>query len=70
MPDMNKLILFDVDKTLIKSSKGHLEAFSTGIYSKEQLESAGADFTVENLEDKDKILEILKLVNLGIERKT
>ncbi|MDI6603293.1 MAG: HAD family hydrolase [Patescibacteria group bacterium] len=32
---------------------------TTGIYSKEQLEDAGADFVVESLKDKNKILEIL-----------
>jgi phosphoglycolate phosphatase-like HAD superfamily hydrolase len=32
---------------------------TTGIYSKEQLEGAGADFVVESLRDKNKILEIL-----------
>lgn len=31
----------------------------TGIYSKEQLENAGADFVVDNLRDKNKILEII-----------
>ncbi|MBI2128686.1 HAD hydrolase-like protein [Candidatus Woesearchaeota archaeon] len=32
---------------------------TTGSYSKEQLEAAGADFILENLKDIDKILEII-----------
>lgn len=32
---------------------------ATGIYSKEQLESAGADFVLENLKDKNAVLEIV-----------
>jgi phosphoglycolate phosphatase-like HAD superfamily hydrolase len=35
---------------------------TTGIYSKEQLKNAGADFVVANLKDKNKIL---KLINSG-----
>ena len=32
---------------------------ATGIYSKEQLESAGADFVLEDLKDKNAVLEIV-----------
>lgn len=32
---------------------------ATGIYSKEQLESAGADFVLENLKDKNAVLEMV-----------
>lgn len=57
---MNKLILFDIDKTLIKSSKGHNKAFSEAfkiVY--------GVDTTIDiinhhGMTDQQIIIEVLK----------
>lgn len=62
-PD-NRVFLFGDTPRDIKAGK---EAgvttigVATGIYSGKQLEEAGADFVLENLEDTDRVLEILSL---------
>ena len=57
---MNKLVLFDIDKTLIEGSKGHREAFSYAFKQVYGVET-GIDFiNPEGMTDQQIIIEVLK----------
>lgn len=58
----NNVFLFGDAPQDMKAGKGagvRTVGVTTGIYSKEQLENAGADFILENLKDTNKILKII-----------
>jgi phosphoglycolate phosphatase len=58
----NNVFLFGDTPQDIKAGKGAgtiTLGVATGIYSKEQLENAGADFVLENLKGVDKVLKII-----------
>jgi len=57
---MDKLVLFDIDSTLIKGAKGHREAFSEAFK-----EIYGVDTTIDiinhhGMTDQQIIIEVLK----------
>jgi len=47
------------DMSAGKEARVNTVGITTGIYSKEQLEGAGADFILENLKDTNRVLEII-----------
>jgi beta-phosphoglucomutase-like phosphatase (HAD superfamily) len=49
----NKLILFDIDETLIDSGKAGTRAFNNAFAEPFGIEDAGADLVVENLREKE-----------------
>lgn len=58
----NNVFLFGDAPQDMKAGKGagvRTVGVTTGSYSKEQLENAGADFILENLKDTDKVLKII-----------
>jgi beta-phosphoglucomutase-like phosphatase (HAD superfamily) len=65
---MNKLVLFDIDKTLIRSSMGHKAAFSLAFK-----EAYGIDTNIDVIQhsgmtDQQIIYEVLKLSGLDNEQ--
>ena len=67
---MDLLVFFDIDNTLIQSSSGHVEALlqsigvATGVFTAQQLSSAGAQKVIPDLKGADDILQILLKTNL------
>ncbi len=60
-PENNVFLFGDTPLDVKAGKEGGVKTIgvATGDYSKEQLESAGADFVLENLEDTGKILKII-----------
>ena len=61
---MNKLVLFDIDKTLIKSSKGHLETFRTGFNNVYGVDTGIDIINYHGMTDQQIIIEVLKMKGL------
>ena len=59
MPSMNKLVLFDVDKTLVKSTKGHPNAFRSAIKEVYGVDANIDSINYEGMTDQQIILEVL-----------
>jgi len=57
----NVFLLGDAPQDMMAGKEAGVKTIgvTTGIYSKEQLEKAGADFVVESLKEKNKIFEII-----------
>ena len=65
---MNKLVLFDVDRTLIKGLKAHKEAFSEAVKKVYGIDTSIDILEYHGMTDKQLIVEVLKKVGVS-ERK-
>jgi len=65
---MNKLVLFDVDRTLIKGLKAHKEAFSEAVKKVYGIDTSIDILEYHGMTDKQLIIEVLKKVGVS-ERK-
>ncbi len=57
---MRGLVLFDIDKTLVKESTGHAEAFSEGFKKVYNLNASIEIITYSGMTDQQVIIEVLK----------
>lgn len=62
---MNKLVLFDVDKTLIGSAKGHLEAFSKAFRKVYSVETGIEVINYHGMTDQQIIIEDVAIGKIG-----
>lgn len=60
--DNNVFVVGDAPKEIKSGKEAGVKTIgvTTGIYSKEQLKDAGADFILEHLKDKDRVLKIIE----------
>jgi phosphoglycolate phosphatase-like HAD superfamily hydrolase len=70
-PDNNVFLFGDAPQDMKAAKEGGAKAIgvTTGIYTREQLEEAGANIVLANLKDKNKILEVLEMFGPGQKRK-
>lgn len=62
---MNKLVLFDIDKTLTKSSKGHREAFRNAFIKVYGVDTGIDIINPDGMTDTQIIIDVMKKVGLG-----
>jgi len=60
MQNISTLVLFDIDKTLIKSSKGHREAFSNAFREVYGVNTTIDIITPDEMTDQQIIIDVLK----------
>ena len=65
---MNKLILFDIDKTLVKSSQGHKAAFSIAFKEVYGIDTSIDVIQYSGMTDQQIIFDVLKLKGLDEEK--
>jgi len=58
----NIFVIGDAPKEMFAAKKNNIQAIgvATGLYSKKKLSDAGADFVLDNLQDIEKVLSILR----------
>lgn len=61
---MRKLVLFDIDKTLVKSSKGHREAFSNAFKKVYGVETNIDIINPDGMTDQQIIIDVMKKIGL------
>jgi phosphoglycolate phosphatase len=62
---MNKLVLFDIDRTLVEGFKGHMFAFSKAFFKVYKVETSIEIINCHGMTDQQIIIDVLKKNNLN-----